>query len=105
MKGSEMSLEKRINDDIKAAMIARDKARLEALRSIKSALLIAKTGKDKTESGEIPEQVEVQLLQRLAKQRKESAETYQQQNRDDLAKDELFQLEIIETYLPAQMGE
>lgn len=100
-----MSLEKKINDDIKAAMIAKDKARLEALRAIKSALLIAKTGKDKTESGEIPEQVEVQLLQRLAKQRKESAETYQQQNREDLANDELFQLEIIEAYLPEQMSE
>lgn len=100
-----MSLEKKINEDIKAAMLAKDKATLEALRSIKSALLMAKTGKDSTSSGEIPEKVEIQLLQQQAKQRKESAETYKQQGREDLAKDELFQLDIIERYLPRQMGD
>ncbi|MFO8086482.1 MAG: GatB/YqeY domain-containing protein [Bacteroidales bacterium] len=100
-----MSLEKKINEDIKAAMLARDKGTLEALRSIKSALLMAKTGKDSTSTGEIPEKVEMQLLQQQAKQRKESAEMYKQQGREDLAKDELFQLDIIERYLPRQMGD
>ena len=100
-----MSLEKKINEDIKAAMLARDKATLEALRSIKSALLMAKTGKDSTTMGEIPESVEIQLLQKQTKQRKESAEMYQQQNRQELADAELFQLNIIERYLPRQMGD
>jgi len=100
-----MSLEKKINDDIKAAMIAKDKAKLDALRSIKSELLIAKTGKDKDESGEIPESVELKLLKKLAKQRKDSAETYKEQGRQDLADDELFQLEIIESYLPEQLSD
>ena len=100
-----MSLEKKINDDIKAAMIAKDKAKLEALRSIKSELLIAKTGKDKDESGEIPESIELKLLKKLAKQRKDSAETYKEQGRQDLADDEIFQLEIIESYLPEQLSE
>ncbi|MGM0611974.1 MAG: GatB/YqeY domain-containing protein [Bacteroidota bacterium] len=100
-----MSLEKKINDDIKAAMIAKDRAKLDALRSIKSELLIAKTGKDKDESGEIPESVELKLLKKLAKQRKESAETYKEQGRQDLADDELFQLEIIESYLPEQLSD
>ncbi|MFW6019575.1 MAG: GatB/YqeY domain-containing protein, partial [Bacteroidales bacterium] len=100
-----MSLEKKINDDIKAAMIAKDKAKLEALRSIKSELLLAKTGKDKNEAGEIPESVELKLLKKLAKQRKESAEVYVEQGRQDLADDELFQLGIIESYLPEQLNE
>ncbi|MCF8218402.1 MAG: GatB/YqeY domain-containing protein [Bacteroidales bacterium] len=100
-----MSLEKKINDDIKAAMIAKDKAKLDALRSIKSELLIAKTGKDKDESGEIPESVELKLLKKLSKQRKDSAETYKEQGRQDLADDELFQLEIIESYLPEQLSD
>lgn len=100
-----MSLEKKINDDIKTAMIAKDKAKLDALRAIKSELLIAKTGKDQNESGEIPESVELQLLQKLAKQRKESAETYKEQGRQDLADSELFQLEIIESYMPEQLSD
>ena len=100
-----MSLEKKINDDIKTAMIAKDKATLDALRAIKSELLIAKTGKDQNESGEIPESVELQLLQKLAKQRKESAETYKEQGRQDLADPELFQLEIIESYMPEQLSD
>ncbi len=99
-----MSLEKQINEDIKAAMIARNKAVLEALRSIKSALLIQKTGKNQT-SEEIPESVEIKLLKQLAKQRREAAQTYHQQGREDLAQEEEFQLEIIEKYLPEQMSE
>ncbi|MFO8053572.1 MAG: GatB/YqeY domain-containing protein [Bacteroidales bacterium] len=100
-----MALEKKINEDIKAAMLAKDKATLEALRAVKSALLIAKTGKDKTAQGQIPESVEVQLLQKLAKQRKESAEIYREQNRNEMEQNELFQLEIIQRYLPEQLSE
>jgi uncharacterized protein YqeY len=99
-----MSLAEKINNDLKQAMLAKDKRKLEALRAIKAALLLAKTGKD-TSSGEIPESVEMQLLQRLVKQRKESAEVYQSQNRNDLADEELYQASIIEAYLPEQMSE
>lgn len=98
-----MSLAEKINDDIKKTMLARDSRKLEALRAIKAALLIAKTGKD-AGSGEIPEDIELQLLQRLVKQRKESAEIYKSQNRPDLAEDEQFQSSIIEAYLPEQMS-
>ena len=99
-----MNLAEKINDEIKRAMLAKDKQKLEALRAIKAALLIAKTGKDMS-SGEIPETVELQLLQRLVKQRKESAGIYQTQNRPDLAEEELFQAGIIEKFLPQQMSE
>ncbi len=99
-----MKLAEKINDEIKRAMLAKDKQKLEALRAIKAALLLAKTGKDMS-SGEIPETVELQLLQRLVKQRKESAGIYQEQNRADLAEEELFQAAIIEKFLPQQMGE
>jgi len=99
-----MSLAKIINDDIKQAMLAKDKRKLEALRAIKAALLLEKTGKD-VSSGEIPEDVELKLLQKLVKQRKESAELYKSQGRDDLVDDEIFQASIIEAYLPEQMSE
>ncbi|NCA85105.1 MAG: GatB/YqeY domain-containing protein [Clostridia bacterium] len=99
-----MNLAEKINDEIKRAMLAKDRQKLEALRAIKAALLIAKTGKD-VSSGEIPETVELQLLQRLVKQRKESAGIYQAQNRPDLAEEERFQAGIIEAFLPQQMGE
>jgi len=99
-----MGLEILINTDIKSAMINKDKKKLEALRAIKAALLLAKTGKD-VSGGEIPETVELKLLQKLVKQRKEAAEIYHQQNRADLADDEEYQSAIIEAYLPKQMGE
>ncbi len=99
-----MDLAVKINDDLKQAMLARDKRKLEALRAIKAALLLAKTGKD-TSSGEIPEEVELKILQKLVKQRKESAEIYKSQNRADLAEVELFQSAIIEAYLPEQMSQ
>jgi uncharacterized protein len=97
-----MSLELRINDDIKAAMLAREKERLDALRAIKSALLLLKTEKG---AGEITEELELKTLQRLAKQRKESAELYKAQNRDDLYQEEITQLEFINQYLPQQISE
>jgi uncharacterized protein YqeY len=99
-----MSLAESINNDIKAAMLARDARKLEALRAIKAALLLAKTGKD-VSSGEIPEDVELALLQKLVKQRKESAEIYRSQNRPDLAETEEYQASIIEEYLPEQISE
>ena len=99
-----MGLEIAINTDIKAAMIAKDKRKLEALRAIKAALLMIKTGKD-TSFAEIPKELELITLQKLIKQRKESAQIYKEQNREDQYQEEIFQAEIIEAYLPAQMGE
>lgn len=99
-----MSLEVQINNDIKAAMIAKDKRKLEALRAIKSALLLIKTGKD-TSFAEVPEELELKTLQKLIKQRKESAEVFAKQGRQEMADEELYQAGIIEAYLPAQMSE
>jgi len=99
-----MELEKLINNDLKQAMLARDKEKLDALRAIKAALLLEKTGKDVT-SLEIPDEVEVQLLAKLIKQRKAAVEIYTTQNRQDLADVELFQISIIEKYLPLQISE
>lgn len=98
-----MSLEIKINDDIKQAMLAKDKRKLNALRAIKAALLLEKTGKD-VNAGEIPESVEMSLLQKQVKQRKESAIIYREQNRPDLAEEEEMQAGIIEKYLPEQMN-
>ena len=99
-----MELEKVINSDIKDAMLAKDMRKLEALRAIKAALLLAKTGKD-IHGGEIPEQVEMQLLQKLVKQRKESAEIYLAGGRKELADEELYQASVIEEYLPKQLSD
>jgi uncharacterized protein YqeY len=99
-----MSLEITINNDIKSAMIAKDKRKLEALRAIKSALLLIKTGKD-TSFAEVPEDLELKTLQKLIKQRKESAEIFKAQGRNDMAEEELYQAGIIEAYLPEQMSE
>ena len=98
-----MELEKLINEDIKNTMLARDPEKLEALRAIKAALLLEKTKEGTT--GEIPESVELKLLQKLVKQRRESAEIYKAANREDLAKKELFEASIIEKYLPQQLSE
>ena len=98
-----MELEKQINNDIKNAMLARDPEKLEALRAIKAALLLEKTKEGTT--GEIPESVELKLLQKLVKQRRESADIYAAANREDLAKKERFEASIIEKYLPQQMDE
>ena len=98
-----MELEKVINDDIKATMLARDAKKLEALRAIKAALLLEKTKEGTT--GEIPESIELKLLQKLVKQRKESAEIYKGANRKDLAENELYEASIIEKYLPQQFSD
>ncbi|MCR4812380.1 MAG: GatB/YqeY domain-containing protein [Bacteroidales bacterium] len=92
-------LEEKINADIKQAMLNKEKNVLESLRAIKAAILLLKTGKD-----EVNEAAELATLQKLVKQRKESAEIFNQQNRSDLAEAELFQASIIERYLPKQMS-
>lgn len=98
-----MSLEQKIGDDIKAAMLARDSKKLEAVRAIKAAILLEKTKEGA--SGTMDEATENRILQKLVKQRRESAEIYAGANRSDLAEKELFEAAIIETYLPQQMSE
>lgn len=98
-----MSLETQINEDIKKAMLAKDSARLNALRAVKSAILLAKT--DKGGNDALSAEAEIQLLQRLVKQRRDSYEIYVQQNREDLAADEKVQIDVISEYLPAQLSD
>lgn len=96
-----MSLKQQIDTDIKKAMLSRNKEELEALRSIKSLILLAET--EKGSSGDVSSDVENKLLVKAAKQRRESAEIFGQQGRKDLVDKELFQLEIINRYLPKQL--
>lgn len=98
-----MSLLEKIDADIKAAMRAREKEKLEALRAVKNAILVQRT--EKGSGGSVASDDEIKLLKRLVKQRKEAAELYRQQNRDDLAQVEEFQSGIIEVYLPEQLSE
>jgi len=98
-----MSLEKKINNDLKQAMLAKDKVKLAALRAIKAALLLEKTGADRGDT-EIPETVEIKLLQKQVKQRKEAAAIFRENGRIELAEEEEFQSAIIEKYLPTQMS-
>lgn len=97
-----MDLLKAINDDIKSAMRAREKEKLEALRAVKAAILLEQT---KGSDTELSETTAITLLQRLVKQRKDSAQTYQEQGREDLAAPERIQAGFIEAYLPAQMSD
>jgi len=99
-----MGLEHLINQDLKEAMLAKDRQKLEALRAIKAALLLEKTGGGVGDS-EIPETVELKLLQKQVKQRRDTAKIYREQNRPELAEEEEYQAEIIEKYLPEQMSE
>lgn len=98
-----MSLKQQIDSDIKAAMLAKNKDELTALRSVKSLILLAET--EKGGSGDISQEVENKLLMKAAKQRKESAEIFQKEGRDDLAKKELLELEVVSRYLPKQLSE
>lgn len=98
-----MDLEQQIMTDIKAAMKERNKEKLEALRSVKSAILLAKTEKGK--SSNLDSETEIKLLQKLVKQRKDSAEIYNEQKRIDLAEKEKFEADIISKYLPSQLSE
>lgn len=97
-----MTLEEKINQDIKAAMIAKDANKLRGLRAVKAAILLAKT--EKGHSEELTEETEIKVLQKLVKQRKESAEIYKTQNRDDLYAIEVEEQEVIEAYLPKQLS-
>ena len=97
-----MSLESKIMEALKEAMKAKDTIALESLRAIKSAILLAKT---EASAGDTLSAEEIKLLQRLVKQRKESAELYQKQGREDLATPELAQAEIIAKFLPEQLSE
>ena len=98
-----MSLKAQIDGDIKKAMLAKDKETLTALRGIKSLILLAET--DKGSGDELTADIEIKLLTKAAKQRKDSAEIYQNQGRNDLASVELKELEVIERYLPKQLSE
>lgn len=98
-----MSFTDRINDDIKAAMKSKDKEKLSALRDIKSKLLLEATKEGA--SGEVDDATGMKVLNKLYKQRMESAAIYTDQNREDLAAEELAQAEVIKAYLPEQLSE
>ena len=97
-----MTLENQINNDLKEAMKARAEVRLRSVRSIKAALLIAKTS---GENVELTPADEIKLLQKMVKQRKDSLTIFEQQGRAELAQTEREEIEIIESYLPKQLGE
>lgn len=98
-----MSLMQTITADIMAAMKARENDKLDALRAIKAALLLLQTSEGK--NGEITEDEELKLLQKLVKQRRESAEIYKTQNREDLYEAEVKQAAVIEAYLPKMLND
>jgi uncharacterized protein YqeY len=97
-----MSLEQKVMTDLKTAMLAKDEKALRSLRAIKAAILLAKTSEGA--AGDLKEEDEVKLLQKLLKSRKDSLEIYNAQNRRDLAVKEEEEITIIEKFLPAQMG-
>jgi uncharacterized protein YqeY len=96
-----MGLENTIMAELKKAMLAKDEKTLRAIRAIKAAIIIAKTSEGAR--GELKEEDEVKMLQKLVKQRKDSLLIYQQQNRPDLAQKEEEEIEVIERYLPKQL--
>ena len=96
-----MTFTERINADIKAAMLAREKEKLAALRDIKSKLMLEAT----SGSGEVSEEVAMKIVMKLHKQRMDTYALYIEQNREDLAHDEIFQAQIIEAYLPKMLSE
>lgn len=98
-----MSLKDQINADIKAAMLAKEKEKLTALRAIKSMILLAETEKGASE--DISEDTGMKLLMKAAKQRKDSVDLFREQGRDDLADKEQGELDIISEYLPKQLSE
>lgn len=98
-----MALEQIVNDQIKTAMLAKDANKLRGLRAIKAAIIIAKTAEGA--GGQLAEADETKLLQKLVKQRKDSLEIYQQQNRADLAQKEQEEIDVIEAFLPKQLSE
>src|ERR1700761_355152 len=98
-----MGLEQKVMGELKTAMLAKDEGALRGLRAIKAAIIIAKTSEGA--GGELKEEDETKLLQKLVKQRKDSLEIYQQQNRADLAKKEEEEIAVIERFLPKQLDE
>ncbi|MGB0376879.1 MAG: GatB/YqeY domain-containing protein [Flavobacteriaceae bacterium] len=96
-----MSLEQQLTSELKAAMRAKDSLRLEALRAIKSAILLAKTSGGASDG--LDEAQEIQILQKLVKQRRDSASIFKEQNRADLAEPEEAQAEVIAAFLPKQL--
>ena len=96
-----MSLEEKINADLKTAMLKKDEAALRSLRAVKQVILLAKT----SGSGIISNEDELKMLQKLVKQRRESIDIYNQQGRDDLSKSEMEEIAVIEKYLPKQLSE
>jgi len=94
-----MGIEEKINNDIKAAMLAKDAKKLEALRAIKSCVLLLKTSPEG-----LTEDSAMKAIQKEVKKRRESFDLYTQQNRSDLAEVEKFQAEVMETYLPKQLS-
>jgi len=99
-----MSLKQKIDQDIKQAMLDKKKDELTALRAIKSAILLAESEKGAT-GNDISEEAEMKLLTKAAKQRKESADLYKKEGRDDLADKEMLEFEVISRYLPKQLSE
>lgn len=98
-----MSLFDQISEDIKKAMLAKDAIALQTLRGIKKEFIEAKTAKDA--QGELTDEMATRILTKMVKQRKDAADIFQTQNRQDLADGELAEVAIIETYLPKQMTE
>ena len=97
-----MALEQTIMAEMKKAMLAKDEKTLRAVRAIKAAIILAKTSEGS--GGELKEEDEVKMLQKLVKQRKDSLAIYQQQNRPDLAQKEQEEIEVIERFLPKQLS-
>ena len=97
-----MSLQNQVMEEIKVAMKAKDSTTLESLRAIKSALLLAQT--EKGAGDEMSDTDEIKLIQKLVKQRKDSAAIFMEQGREDLAEPELAQVAVIEKFLPAQLS-
>ena len=98
-----MSLINRISESIKTAMKEKDSIKLESLRAVKAALILLQT--EKGSGSQIPKSEEIKILQKLVKQRKDSAEIYRSQNRSDLAELEINQSKVIEDFLPQQISE
>lgn len=97
-----MALEEKIMAELKAAMLAKDEKSLRSLRAVKAAIIVAKTSEGA--GGILKEEDEIKLLQKLVKQRKDSLEIFEKQNREDLAVKEREEIEVIEKFLPKQMS-
>lgn len=100
-----MTLKERINEDLKAAMKAGDKIRLEAVRAIKKDIIEKETAEKRAQRGDLTPEEEIEVLTTMVKRRRDSIEQFKQAGRNDLADEEIKQLAVIEQYLPAQLSE